>query len=122
MITQSPLNYTLCGLFSAGLFFLAGQLTADIVNGEESGLIRSTEQSLIEVIKFIEPGSTNLLHFGTKAESAEATIVSPYSLSREKTLAARIPEPSQWPFLVFCMLVWGFVQSGRRGRPVRQAS
>jgi hypothetical protein len=116
MTTQSILRFTFLSLLSAGLLFSAGSLSADIVNGEKSISDTATEQTPIQVFQFLESESPSLLNFSNEQKNAEAAAVLPYSLASQKALAKPIPEPSPWPFLVFCALIWCFVCAGRRNR------
>ena len=121
MNTQSILRYTLISMFSAGLFFLAGSLNADIVISEKSSFSPATATTPIQVFQFLEPASTSLLNFSNEQKASEVAAALPYCLASEKAIATPIPEPSHWPFLVFCMLIWGIVFTGRRGRTLKPA-
>ena len=122
MTSQSTLRLTLCCVFTAALFLITGQLGADIVIGQKTEVASESAGPSIAVIEFLEPESTNLLHFNESQKPGQAELVMPYSLASVKALAAPIPEPAHWPFLIFCMLIWAFVHVGRSGRLLRHAT
>lgn len=121
MNTQSILRFTLISIFSTGLFVVASSLSADVVISEKSSFSPGTETTPVQIIQFLEPESTSLLNFNSEQKSAEVPTVLPYSLASDKAQATPIPEPSHWPFLVFCMLIWSFVFAGRRNRTLKPA-